>query len=258
MAGVELEFIDSQIALLTLTRREAANSLSIELLDELSSRLDEIEASNARVAVITGSGEKAFCAGADLKERAGMSDEEVVQTVRKIGDTVMKLEQLSIPTIAMINGAAYGGGLELALACDIRTMSEAAKCGLTETSLAIIPGAGGTQRLPRLIGLGKAKELIFTATPVTAAEALNISLVEHVYSGDQLVEQTLTMARAIAQNGPVALKMAKTSIQYGSETDLRTGLEFERQCYKQTIPTIDRMEGLRAFKEKRKPEYTGK
>ncbi|MFG6148785.1 enoyl-CoA hydratase-related protein [Halobacillus sp. B23F22_1] len=258
MAGVELEFIDSQIALLTLTRKEAANSLSIELLDELSERLDEIEASNARVAVITGSGEKAFCAGADLKERAGMSDEEVVQTVKKIRDTVMKLEQLSIPTIAMINGAAYGGGLELALACDIRTMSESAKCGLTETSLAIIPGAGGTQRLPRLIGLGKAKELIFTATPVTAAEALTISLVEHVYPGDQLVEQTLTMARAIAKNGPVALKMAKTSIQYGNETDLRTGLEFERQCYKQTIPTLDRTEGLRAFKEKRKPEYTGK
>ncbi|WP_373420467.1 enoyl-CoA hydratase-related protein [Halobacillus sp. Marseille-P3879] len=258
MVLVELEVIESHIGWLTINRSDAANSLSHNVLNQLAQRLDEIDESNIRVLVITGSGSKAFCAGADLKERSGMTDEEVVRTVKKIGDTISKIEQLSIPTIAMINGAAYGGGLELALACDIRTMSKDAKCGLTETSLAIIPGAGGTQRLPRLIGPGKAKEMIFTAKPVTAQEAFAIHLVESIFTTEELAEQTLHMARTISKNGPEALKMAKTAINHGCEVDLRTGLEFERQCYKHTIPTSDRIEGIQAFKEKRKPEFKGK
>ncbi|MFC7060355.1 enoyl-CoA hydratase [Halobacillus seohaensis] len=258
MALVEVAYINDHIALITLNRSEAANSLSNDLLSELVNVLDNIEQSEARVAIITGAGTKAFCAGADLKERIGMTDEQVIQTVKKIGDTVVKVEQLSIPTIAMINGAAYGGGLELALACDIRVISEDAKVGLTETSLAIIPGAGGTQRLPRLIGPSKAKKMIFTGTPVSAEQAVDMNLVESMYTNDQLSDQTIDLARTIAKNGPIALRQAKKSIQLGTEADLATGLEIERQCYQQTIPTSDRIEGLRAFKEKRKPDYKGK
>ncbi|WP_079530023.1 enoyl-CoA hydratase-related protein [Halobacillus hunanensis] len=255
---VTLEITDERIGYLTLNRPEAANSLSTALLDELTSVLAEVNHSDANVLIVTGSGEKAFCAGADLKERAGMSQDEVVQTVEKIGDAIRKLEQIEIPTIAMINGAAYGGGLELALACDLRVLTSNAKVGLTETSLAIIPGAGGTQRLTRLIGLGKAKEMIFTAKPIQADKALTIGLVEGVYTTSELKAETHALAAQIAKNGPIALKQSKKAIQHGSQTDLATGLEIERMCYKRTIPTEDRIEGLQAFKEKRKPEYTGK
>ncbi|MFC7320573.1 enoyl-CoA hydratase-related protein [Halobacillus campisalis] len=257
MGLVEVTY-DEHIVMITLTREEAANSLSHKLLDELSSAAEEVEQSDARAAIITGAGSKAFCAGADLKERAGMTEEQVVNTVRKIGETLRKIENLSIPTIAMINGAAYGGGLELALCCDLRLMTENAKVGLTETSLAIIPGAGGTQRLPRLIGIGQAKKMIFTGQPITADQALQIHLVEGVYPQEHLYEETVELARRISHNGPIALKMAKQSIRQGIETDLQSGLELEHENYKQTIPTRDRLEGLKAFKEKRKPEYTGK
>ncbi|MFD2925688.1 enoyl-CoA hydratase-related protein [Halobacillus naozhouensis] len=255
---VNLDITDERIGYLTLNRPGAANSLSTALLDELASALEEVKRSDANVLVVTGSGEKAFCAGADLKERAGMSEYKVVRTVEKIGDTIRKLEQVEIPTIAMINGAAYGGGLELALACDLRVMTSHAKIGLTETSLAIIPGAGGTQRLTRLIGLGRAKEMIFTAKPIQADKALTIGLVEGVYTGGELRDETYALAAQIAKNGPIALKQAKRAIQNGSQTDLATGLEIERMCYQRTIPTEDRIEGLQAFKEKRKPQYTGK
>ncbi|UOR12584.1 enoyl-CoA hydratase-related protein [Halobacillus amylolyticus] len=256
---VNLEITDEQIGYLTLNRPEAANSLSTILLDELANTLEEVKQSNVNVLIVTGSGEKAFCAGADLKERAGMSEDEVVSTVEKIGDTIRMLEQIEIPTIAMINGAAYGGGLELALACDLRVMTSDAKVGLTETSLAIIPGAGGTQRLTRLIGLGRAKEMIFTAKPIDADKALTIGLVEGVYANEEEVkEQTHALAAQITKNGPFALKQAKKAIQHGIQTDITTGLEIERMCYQKTIPTKDRKEGLQAFKEKRKPNYTGK
>ncbi|WP_173916388.1 enoyl-CoA hydratase [Halobacillus sp. Marseille-Q1614] len=257
MSLVTLHYLEEYIAVLTLNREKAANSLSNNLLDELQVKTEEIRQSPARVVVITGAGEKAFCAGADLKERSEMTEQEVVAAVKKIGDTIRKVEQLPIPVIAMINGAAYGGGLELALACDLRVMADHTKVGLTETSLAIIPGAGGTQRLPRLISPGHAKRLIFTAKPVTAEEALQLNLVESIYSADRLEEETLALARQIASNGPVALKQAKKAIDCGLNTNLQTGLAFEHECYKYTIPTSDRLEGLQAFKEKRSPSYKG-
>lgn len=210
-----------------------------------------------RTVIIIGSGDKVFCAGADLKERLTMSTVEVKQTVSLIRYVVDEVELLPMPVIAAINGAAFGGGLELALACDIRMAAETAKVGLTETSLAIIPGAGGTQRLPRLIGIGKAKELIYTAKRVDAFEAKELGIIEHVVPKEELLNKAMEIAKKIAENGPIAVGQAKLAINKGIEVDLQTGLEIEKMAYAITIPTKDRTEGLTAFKEKRKPVYKG-
>lgn len=255
---VTLEELEPHVFLLKLNRPEAANALSGELLDQLQGKIEEIKnRKEIRVVLLTGEGNKAFCAGADLKERAGMDEEEVVQTVTKIGETVMMVENIPVPTIAVLNGVAFGGGLELALGCDLRMMSMSTRVGLTETSLAIIPGAGGTQRLSRLIGLGQAKAMIYTAKPVESKRALSLGLVEYVHEPQFLMQEAIDLAACIARNGPVAIRQAKKAISKGFETDLNTGLEIERSCYKETIPTTDRREGLQAFKEKRKPEYKG-
>ncbi|ASN05597.1 enoyl-CoA hydratase [Virgibacillus necropolis] len=250
--------IDDHIALLTLNRTDAANAVSKALLDELNKNIKKIEHdSSIRCTIITAAGEKAFCAGADLKERKGMTEDQVIQAVQYIGETVSHVAKMKMPVIAALNGVAFGGGLELALACDIRIAVNNTKLGLTETSLAIIPGAGGTQRLTRLIGLGQAKRLIFTGKPVSTEEALSIGLVEQLTDQESLINEAIKTAKQIATNGPIALKQAKTAIDKGIQTDLETGLTIEHVCYKETIPTKDRLEGLNAFKEKRKPEYKG-
>lgn len=250
--------IKNNISVLTLKRPEAANALSIKMLDELNQAIDNIDNnSDVYCTIITGSGEKAFCAGADLKERKNMTEREVVQTVQYIGKTINRIEKMRMPVIAALNGVAYGGGLELALACDIRIASEQIKLGLTETSLAIIPGAGGTQRLPRLIGTGQAKRLIYSAKPVKAQEAYNLGLLEEITIKEQLFDTAMDLASIIAKNGPIALEQAKIAINQGMQTDITTGLQIEHLSYKQTIPTKDRQEGLLAFREKRKPMYKG-
>ena len=161
---ITTEIVESHIAIMTLNRPEAMNALSLKMLDEINESIQELSSDNrVRTVVLTGSGKKAFCAGADLKERKNMSHDETIKTVKYIGETISNIEKLPVPVIAAINGAAFGGGLEMALACDIRICSHHARLGLTETSLAIIPGAGGTQRLSRLIGIGKAKKMIYTA-----------------------------------------------------------------------------------------------
>ena len=246
------------VGLITLNRPHAANALSIEMLKELQAVIDVIESNpTIRVVVLTGSGEKAFCAGADLKERKAMNEFEVLQTVKLIGETANKLENLSVPVIAGINGVAFGGGLEFSLACDIRIAANHAKVGLTETSLAIIPGAGGTQRLPRLIGVGKAKRLIYTASRLNAKEAYELGIVEEIVANEDLLTTAVDLASKIAENGPIAIKQAKKSINKGLEVDLQTGLEIEHLSYQHTIHTKDRLEGLQAFSEKRKPLYKG-
>lgn len=246
------------VAIITLNRLKVANALSKDLLDELNQTILEIKNNDSiRSLIITGEGEKAFCAGADLKERKGMTDQQVIEAVKYIGQTIKNIEQLSIPTVAAINGAAFGGGLELALACDLRIASNHAKMGLTETSLGIIPGAGGTQRLTRLIGLGKAKQLIYTAEPILAKRALEIGLIEQLVTNQNVVNRALDLANKIAKNAPVALKQAKIAIHSGYQTDLETGLKIEELSYQATIPTKDRREGLTAFKEKREPNYQG-
>ncbi|XP_034047711.1 methylglutaconyl-CoA hydratase, mitochondrial [Thalassophryne amazonica] len=202
-----------------------------------------------------------MCAGADLKERAKMHQSEVGPFVSKARALISELGNLPMPTIAAIDGAALGGGLEMALACDIRVASNSAKMGLVETKLAIIPGAGGTQRLPRIIGVSLAKELIFAARVVDGAEAHRLGLVSHSVeqnnSGDAAYLRALELAREMNPQGPIAIRMAKLAINQGMEVDLSTGLAIEEACYAQVIPTKDRLEGLAAFKEKRPPHYKG-
>lgn len=246
------------VALVTLNRPEAMNSCNRELLARLHEAFDALRFDpEVRAIVVTGAGEKAFCAGADLKERAGMTPVEVKRFIVTIRDTFSLIEAMGKPVIAAINGVALGGGTELALACDIRIAADSAMLGLTETGLGIIPGAGGTQRLPRLVGKGKAKELIFTARRIPAAEALAIGMVEQVVPAAELLEASLQMAARIAENGPLAVEQAKYAINAGMETDLGTGLVLESRCYDVIIPTQDRLEGLAAFREKRKPRYRG-
>ncbi len=246
------------VVTLTLNRPQAMNSLNFELLHALRDEISRLRfAPDVRVVIITGAGEKAFCAGADLKERATLSPMQVKEFIFTIRNLFTDIENLNKPVIAAVNGVALGGGTELALACDIRIASTGAAMGLTETRLAIIPGAGGTQRLPRLIGKGKAKELIFTGRRVGADEALAIGLVNQISEPDTLLESCGAMAAMILEAGPIAVEQAKYAINFGMETDLNTGLAIESNAYWVTIPTKDRLEGLAAFREKRKPVYRG-
>ena len=255
---VKVEVQDG-VAVLTFTRAEAANALSVHMLHEIGDALEAIHYDRSiRAVIVTGDGEKAFCAGADLKERKGMNEEQTRQTIALIGKTVNHFESLAQPVIAAINGVAFGGGLELALACDIRMASSTAKLGLTETALGIIPGAGGTQRLPRLIGMGKAKELIYTARRLTAEEAHSYGIVEHVTAPESLLEAARELALEMAKNAPLSLIQAKTAINQGMQTDIATGLQIESLAYSRLLTTEDRLEGLKAFQEKRSPVYSGK
>lgn len=246
------------IAVVTLNRPQAANALTMQVLTELQTALADCRSdTSVRCVIIIGAGDSVFCAGADLKERAGMNELEVRHAVAFIRETINEVEALPMPVIAAINGAAFGGGLELALACDIRIAAQTAKLGLTETSLGIIPGAGGTQRLPRLVGIGRAKELIITARRIAADEALQIGLVAYIAPAGKVLDKAIELARVIARNAPIAVKQAKLAIDKGVDTDLRTGLAIEQQAYEATIPTKDRLEGLQAFREKRHPIFKG-
>jgi enoyl-CoA hydratase/carnithine racemase len=247
------------ITTLTLNRPEVMNSISFPLLVDLRQAVEELQFDpDVRCVIVTGAGDRAFCAGADLKERAGLTESDVRRYIQTIRSTFSMVENLPIPVIAAVNGVALGGGTELALASDLRILSEKATMGLTETSLAIIPGAGGTQRLPRIVGKAKAKELIFTARRIDAAEALSIGLANRVVPHASLLDEARLMALAIAKNGPVALRVAKRAIDRGMEMDLENALVFESTCYEIVIPTEDRQEGLTAFREKRAPVYKGK
>jgi len=248
----------NRVATLTLNRPQVMNSFNFQLLHDLRDQIESLRFDpDTRVIIITGAGEKAFCAGADLKERATLSPLEVKQFIYTIRNLFTTIEYLPKPVIAAVNGIALGGGTELALACDIRLAATTASMGLTETRLAIIPGAGGTQRMPRLIGKGKAKELIFTGRRVDAEEALSIGLVNAVCAPEDLLASCMKMAEMILETGPVAIEQAKYAINYGYETDLQTGMAIESNAYWVTIPTEDRLEGLAAFREKRKPQYKG-
>jgi len=247
------------IATVTLNRPKALNSFNYDMLVELDKVIENIRGNaNVRVVIITGAGQKAFSVGADLKERKTLSEDEVRRNVDKIGNVFSKIDDLPQPTIAAINGFAFGGGMELALACDFRICSSEAIMGLTETSLAIIPGAGGTQRLPRLIGITRALELILTAKRLTAEEALEYQLATKVVCEEKLIEACDNLATKLLENGPLAIQKAKLAIKQGMNTDLIKGLQIERDAYEKTIPTKDRIEALHAFNEKRKPNFQGK
>lgn len=247
------------LAFITLNRPEAMNAFNYDMLTELGQVVEAIRINpDIRVVVFTGAGEKAFSVGADLKERKTLTEQHVKRNIFKIGEVFTTIENLPQPTIAMINGFAFGGGMELALACDFRIITDDTMLGLTETSLAIIPGAGGTQRLPRLIGESKAMELILTARRLKSSEALEYGLVTKVTARDELIDVTAKFADMMLANGPIALQQAKYAIKNGMNADLQTGLNIERKAYELTIPTEDRVEALIAFGEKRKPAFKGK
>ncbi|XP_003965127.1 methylglutaconyl-CoA hydratase, mitochondrial [Takifugu rubripes] len=253
---------DSGIVVVGINRPKAKNAISKNLVKLMFEAVQDIKKNNkVRSVIICSVVPGIFCAGADLKERAKMQQSEVGPFVSKARALISEIGNLPMPTIAAIDGSALGGGLEMALSCDIRIASSTAKMGLVETKLAIIPGAGGTQRLPRLINTSLAKELIFAARVVDGSEASRLGLVSHAVEqnsvGDAAYQQALELAREINPQGPIAVRMAKLAINQGMEVDLSTGLAIEEACYAQVIPTKDRLEGLAAFKEKRLPNYKG-
>ncbi len=250
---------DATIVTLALNRPQARNAFNKALVQALHEAVASLHKDpSARLVLLKSTSPAAFCAGADLKERATMPAGDVAAFVTQLRSLMDSVEALPMPTVAVLEGAAFGGGLELALACDIRLAGPQAQVGLTETSLAIIPGAGGTQRLPRLIGEARAKELIFRAKRLGATEAAAYGLVHHAYESAAVLEaETQVLCREIAGNGPLAVRLAKKAVQEGMQVDLKRGLEVEKACYAQVIPTQDRLEGLAAFKEKRKPVYKG-
>lgn len=243
------------IATMTINKPETSNALSSMVLDELIEQFDNISPL-VRVLIITGEGDKAFCAGADLKERQGMSDEEAFLAVSKIQNTFQKIWNFPMPTIAAINGVALGGGLELALACDIRLASPHAQFALPECSLGIIPGAGGTVRLPQVIGYSRAAEMIFSAKRIDALEAFNLGLINRV--SPDVLSEAKKLALDIAKNAPLSLRAAKKSLRSELKKNLEVQLKDEIYCYEEILHSADRLEGLLSFKEKRKPIFHGR
>lgn len=257
-----LEGDDEGIVVVGLNRPEARNALGKILVKAFKEVMVAVRWNRTvRVVILRSEVPGIFCAGADLKERARMPEYEVGPFVADLRQLSVDLGNLPVPTIAALDGAALGGGLEMALACDIRVAASTAKMGLVETKLGIIPGAGGTQRLPRLVGPSVAKELIFSARVLDGAQAAALGLVSRDVAQNQLGDaaflSALELAREIRTQAPVALRMAKMAIDRGAEVDLATGMAFEQACYAQVIPTKDRLEGLLAFKEKRPPRYKG-
>ncbi|CAH0487817.1 unnamed protein product [Peronospora farinosa] len=249
---------DAGIALFTMDRPEARNALGRQFMAEFRHALDQVRYDpKVRVVIMRSAVPKVFCAGADLKERLGMTPQEAAATSRSYRTGFTDLEQLPMPTIAAIEGAALGGGMEIALACDLRIAGAKAILGFPETSLAILPGAGGTQRAARLIGISKAKELIFTSRRLDSEAAEKIGLVDYAVPEGKSYDKALAIAREILPNGPLGVRMAKEAIMRGYEVDISSGMAIENACYAQVIPTKDRIEGLLAFKEKRKPQYSG-
>ncbi len=251
--------VDQGIATITFNRPKAMNALNQTLLAELSRALDEIAADEGvRVLVLTGAGEKAFVAGADITELATFTALQAKVFSCAGHAIIAKLQELPIAVMAAVNGFALGGGSEIALACDFIYAAENAKFGLPEINLGLIPGFGGTQRLPRLVGANRAKELIFTGKMISAAEAAQIGLVNKVVPSAGLMEEVLKTARDIAAKGRVSLRAVKQAINRGLNTDLATGCSIEVDAFALTLASTDAKEGTTAFLEKRKAVFTGK
>jgi enoyl-CoA hydratase len=256
-SSIELACADG-IATLTFNRPKALNALNTALLEELSNALDSINRDQTiRVLILTGSGEKAFIAGADITEIATLTPLAAKNFSQRGQEIITKLQGLAIPVIAAVNGYALGGGCEMALACDFIYASEKAVFGLPEITLGVIPGFGGTQRLPRLIGANRAKEMIFTGKHLTAAEAKDIGLVNKTFAPEELLPAVESVARTIATKGKASLCAAKQTVTQGLNADLATGLAMERDAFALCLANPDAKEGTGAFLEKRKPVFTG-
>jgi enoyl-CoA hydratase/carnithine racemase len=246
------------IVWVTLNRPEAHNALSRQVNLDLADLAHDLGKDAAvRAVLITGAGEQAFCAGADLKERKGVSADQTGPYVDAISRAINGWGAMPRPTIAVVNGYAFGGGMELALACDFRIASWRAQFGLTEVRLGIMPGAGGTQRLPRLIGVARAKELILLGRRIDAQRALDIGLVMEICPPEELSERADALAAELLGCAPRSVEMAKEAIDRGIDVGIDEGLRIERACYDVTLFTEDRNEGLRAFAQKRPPRYKG-
>ncbi len=250
---------DAPLGIITLNRPKSLNALNDELLSELAQVFEEIEKEEAISAVIITGSKKAFAAGADIKEIDKIEDcVQADDFVRRIKVVYDRIESFPKPVIAAVSGLALGGGCELCLVCDIRIAADNASFGLPEIKLGVIPGAGGTQRLPRLIGLGRAKEMLFSGEPIDAQEAYRIGLANKVVPADSLLEEAKKMANNFANKPNFALNIIKQVVNEGTYIDLNSGLAHENRCFEMLFSTQDKKEGVQAFLEKREPEFKGK
>jgi enoyl-CoA hydratase/carnithine racemase len=256
---IKLAIGADKVGLVTLDRQDVRNAMNTAMMRDVRDCFQQfyIDPSVAACLIVTGAGEQAFCSGGDLKERRGMSDETWRQQHAIVEQMVRAIHDCPIPIIAAVNGAAFAGGMEIALACDFVYAAEHARFALTEVTLGIMPGAAGTQNLPRAVGVRRAKEIILTGTPFTAAEALAWGMVNKVVAGPQLMDEVMATARRIAANAPVSVRQAKKSLDKATELDRASGYAFEIEAYNRTVVTRDRQEGINAFNEKRKPIYRG-
>jgi enoyl-CoA hydratase/carnithine racemase len=251
---------EQHILLVTMNRPDQRNALNTQMGMDMLELFGAfyVDQEDIRCIVLTGAGSKAFCAGGDLKQRNNMTDESWQHQHAIFEKKTLAMMDCPIPIIAAVNGAAFGGGLEIALSADFIYAARSARFAQTETRLGIMPGAGGTQNLPRACGVRRAKEIIFTAEPFTAEQALEWGIVNKICEYEGLMEEAMTTARKIAANAPIAVRQSKKSIGMATQTDLKTGYSFEIEAYNRTVPSEDRLEGVRAFNEKRQPDFKGR
>ncbi len=257
---LKIELPREHTVLVTLNRPEVANAMNTQMGLDLLEAFDGFCAApnKQRCIVITGAGPKAFCAGGDLKQRNGMTDEQWQDQHLIFERAIRAMIDCPVPIIAAVNGAAYAGGLEISLCADFIYAVEHARFALTEVTLGIMPGAGGTQNLPRAMGARRAKEIMLTGLPFTAREALEWGMVNRLCGAETLLPEALDTAGVIAGNAPISTRQLKQSVNMGQNMDLRSGMMFEIEAYNRMVPTEDRREGIRAFNEKRKPVYHGR
>jgi enoyl-CoA hydratase/carnithine racemase len=250
---------EDKVGIITMSRPEARNAMNTAMMRDLRDCFAQyyIDPDTALCIVLTGEG-AGFCSGADLKERKGMTDDVWRRQHAIVEQMLRALMDCPVPIIAAVNGPAFAGGMELALGCDFVYAAQSARFALTEVTLGIMPGAAGTQNLPRAVGVRRAKELVLTGMPFTASQALAWGMVNKVCPDAELMAETLATARRIAANAPVSVRQAKKSLDKATELDRMTGYAFEIEAYNRTVVTEDRQEGINAFNEKRKPKYKGR
>lgn len=244
--------VEGQIGIITINRPKALNALNSAVLDELDKTLDAVDQEAIRCLILTGAGEKSFVAGADIGEMSTLTKAEGEAFGKKGNDVFRKLETFPIPVIAAVNGFALGGGCEISMSCDIRICSENAVFGQPEVGLGITPGFGGTQRLARIVGTGKAKEMIYGARNIKAEEAYRIGLVNNVYPAEELMPAAKKLASTIARNAPIAVRNCKRAINEGIQVDMDQAIVIEEKLFGSCFETCDQKEGMNAFLEKRK------
>jgi enoyl-CoA hydratase len=249
-----------KVGIITMSRPEALNAMNTRMMEELRDLFSQlyVEPDRAACLVLTGEGSRGFCTGADLKERKGMSDEVWRRQHAIVEQMIRAIMDCPVPVIAAVNGAAYAGGMEIALACDFVYAVPAARFALTEVTLGIMPGAAGTQNLPRAVGVRRAKEIVLTGEPFTAEQALAWGMINKICEPDRLMPDALAVAARIAANAPLSVRQAKKALDKATELDRSSGYAFEIEAYNRTVVTEDRQEGINAFNEKRKPTYKGR